>query len=248
VRAKYDLSSLKVAIHGAAPCAIPIKEQMIAWWGEVLFEYYTGTECNGYASCTSAEWLQRKGTVGRATLGELRILDENGKVLPAGREGGIYFANGPAFEYHNDPKKTAESRSAEGWTTLGDIGYVDEDGWLFLTDRKAHTIISGGVNLYPQETENVLITHPKVADVAVIGVPNEDFGEEMKAVVQLVDPAQAGPELAAELIAFCRSRLSPFKCPRSVDFDANLPRQPTGKLYKRLIKERYWAGRASKII
>jgi long-chain acyl-CoA synthetase len=248
VRAKYDLSSLKVAIHGAAPCAIPIKEQMIAWWGEVLFEYYTGTECNGYASCTSAEWLQRKGTVGRATLGELRILDENGKVLPAGREGGIYFANGPAFEYHNDPKKTAESRSAEGWTTLGDIGYVDEDGWLFLTDRKAHTIISGGVNLYPQETENVLITHPKVADVAVIGVPNEDFGEEMKAVVQLVDPAQAGPELAAELIAFCRSRLSPVKCPRSVDFDANLPRQPTGKLYKRLIKERYWAGRASKII
>ncbi len=248
VRAKYDVSSLKVAIHGAAPCAIPVKEQMIAWWGPVLFEYYTGTECNGYTSCDSAEWLQRKGTVGRATLGELRILAEDGKVLPPGEIGTIYFANGPTFEYHNDPKKTAESRSAEGWTTIGDIGYVDHDGWLYLTDRKAHTIISGGVNLYPQETENVLITHPKVADVAVIGVPNEDFGEEMKAVVQPVEAAQAGPELAEELIAYCRTRLSPLKCPRSIDFDANLPRQPTGKLYKRLIKERYWQGRASRII
>ena len=237
-----------MAIHGAAPCAIPVKEQMIAWWGPVLFEYYTGTECNGYTSCDSAEWLQRKGTVGRATLGELRILGEDGKVLPPGETGTIYFANGPTFEYHNDPKKTAESRSPEGWTTLGDIGYVDHDGWLYLTDRKAHTIISGGVNLYPQETENVLITHPKVADVAVIGVPNEDFGEEMKAVVQPVDPAQAGPELAEELIAYCRTRLSPLKCPRSVDFDANLPRQPTGKLYKRLIKDRYWQGRASRIV
>ena len=248
VRAKYDVSSLKVAVHGAAPCAIPVKEQMIDWWGPVLFEYYTGTECNGYTSCDSAEWLQRRGTVGRATLGEVRILDEDGKVLPAGETGTIYFANGPAFEYHNDPKKTAESRSAEGWTTLGDIGYVDEEGWLYLTDRKSHTIISGGVNLYPQETENILITHPKVADVAVIGVPNEDFGEEMKAVVQLVDPAGAGPELAEELIAVCRARLSPFKCPRSVDFDAELPRQPTGKLYKRLIKDRYWQGRVSRIV
>jgi long-chain acyl-CoA synthetase len=248
VRAKYDVSSLKVAIHGAAPCAIPVKEQMIAWWGPVLFEYYTGTECNGYTSCDSAEWLQRKGTVGRATLGELRILGEDGKILLPGEVGTIYFADGPTFEYHNDPKKTAESRSPEGWTTLGDIGYVDQDGWLYLTDRKAHTIISGGVNLYPQETENVLITHPMVADVAVIGVPNEDFGEEMKAVVQPVDPAQAGPELAEELIAYCRTRLSPLKCPKSVDFDANLPRQPTGKLYKRLIKDRYWQGRASRII
>lgn len=248
VRARYDVSSLKVAIHGAAPCAIPVKEQMIDWFGPVLFEYYTGTECNGYTSCDSKEWLARKGTVGRATLGELRILDDDGKVLLPGKEGTIYFANGPAFEYHNDPEKTAASRSSEGWTTLGDIGYVDEEGWLFLTDRKAHTIISGGVNLYPQETENVLITHPKVADVAVIGVPNDDFGEEMKAVVQLVDPAAAGPALAEELIAFCRTRLSPLKCPRSVDFDDNLPRQPTGKLYKRLIKDRYWQGRGSRII
>lgn len=248
VRARYDVSSLKVAIHGAAPCAIPVKEQMIEWWGPVLYEYYTGTECNGYTSCDSTEWLARKGTVGRATLGELRIVGEAGDVLPAGEPGTIYFANGPSFEYHNDPAKTAESRSPEGWTTLGDIGYVDEDGWLFLTDRKAHTIISGGVNLYPQETENILITHPLVADVAVIGVPNEDFGEEVKAVVQLVDPGDAGPAIAQELIAFCRERLSPFKCPRSVDFDANLPRQPTGKLYKRLIRERYWQGRASRII
>ena len=248
VRARYDVSSLKVAIHGAAPCAIPVKQQMIDWWGPVLYEYYTGTECNGYTSCDSTEWLARKGTVGRSTLGELRILGENGEVLAAGEPGTIYFANGPAFAYHNDPVKTAESRSPEGWTTLGDIGYVDAEGWLFLTDRKAHTIISGGVNLYPQETENVLITHPGVADVAVIGVPNDDFGEEMKAVVQLVDPAQAGPAIAQELIAFCRERLSPLKCPRSVDFDTNLPRQPTGKLYKRLIRDRYWQGRTSRII
>ena len=248
VRARYDVSSLKVALHGAAPCSVAVKEQMIAWWGPILYEYYTGTECNGYTSCTSAEWLQRKGTVGRATLGELRILDEQGNVLPPGREGLIYFADGPSFEYHNDPVKTAESRSRQGWTTLGDIGYVDDDGWLFLTDRKAHTINSGGVNLYPQETENVLIEHPKVADVAVIGVPNEEFGEEVKAVVQPVDPASAGAELAAELMAYCRSRLSPLKCPKSVDFDSNLPRQPTGKLYKRLIKERYWQGRATRII
>jgi long-chain acyl-CoA synthetase len=248
VRAQYDVSSLRVAIHGAAPCAIPVKEQMIEWWGPVLYEYYTGTECNGYTSCDSAEWLARKGTVGRATLGEVRILGENGDVLPNGEPGTIYFANGPTFEYHNDPVKTAESRSPEGWTTLGDIGYVDGEGWLFLTDRKAHTIISGGVNLYPQETENVLITHPRVADVAVIGVPNDDFGEEMKAVVQLVDPAEAGPAIAQELIAFCRERLSPLKCPRSVDFDASLPRQPTGKLYKRLIRDRYWQGRTSRII
>jgi long-chain acyl-CoA synthetase len=248
VKAKYDVSSLKVAIHGAAPCAIPVKEQMIAWWGEVLFEYYTGTECNGYTSCTSAEWLERKGTVGRATLGEVRILDESGVMLLPGETGAIYFAGGPSFEYHNNPEKTAQSRSPEGWTTLGDIGFLDEEGYLYLTDRKAHTIISGGVNLYPQETENVLITHPKVADVAVIGVPNDDFGEEMKAVVQLSDPAAAGPELADELIAFCRARLSPLKCPRSIDFDANLPREPTGKLYKRLIKDRYWHGRASRII
>ncbi|WP_428672463.1 AMP-binding protein [Reyranella sp.] len=248
VRARYDVSSLRVAIHGAAPCAVPVKEQMIDWWGPVLYEYYTGTECNGYTSCDSAEWLARKGTVGRATLGELRILGENGDVLPAGEPGTIYFADGPSFEYHNDPVKTAESRSAEGWTTLGDIGYVDGEGWLFLTDRKAHTLISGGVNLYPQETENVLITHPKVADVAVIGVPHDDLGEEMKAVVQLVDPAEAGPVLARELIAFCRERLSPLKCPKSVDFEPNLPRQPTGKLYKRLIRDRYWQGRSSRII
>jgi long-chain acyl-CoA synthetase len=248
VRARYDVASLEVAIHGAAPCAVPVKQQMIDWWGPVLYEYYTGTECNGYTSCDSAEWLARRGTVGRATLGELRILGDDGKVLPPGEPGVIYFANGPSFEYHNDPVKTAESRSPEGWTTLGDIGYVDAEGWLFLTDRKSHTIISGGVNLYPQETENVLITHPRVADVAVIGVPNDDFGEEMKAVVQLVDPGEAGSEIAQELIAFCRERLSPLKCPRTVDFDASLPRQPTGKLYKRLIRERYWQGRTSRII
>jgi acyl-CoA synthetase (AMP-forming)/AMP-acid ligase II len=160
----------------------------------------------------------------------------------------VYFANGPGFEYHNDPEKTRSSRNEKGWSTLGDIGYVDRDGYLYLTDRKAHMIISGGVNIYPQETENVLITHPKVADVAVIGVPNEDFGEEVKAVVQPVDMADAGSELASELMDYCRQRLADLKCPRSVDFEAELPRHPTGKLYKRLLKDRYWKGHKTRIV
>ncbi len=247
-RKKYDTSSLKIAIHAAAPCPVQVKEQMIAWWGPILFEYYAGTEGNGFVACGSQEWLSHKGTVGRALLGELHILGEDGREQPVGEPGTIYFANGPVFEYHNDSKKTAESRTPAGWSTLGDVGYVDAEGYLYLTDRKAHMIISGGVNIYPQEAENLLVTHPKVADVAVIGVPNEDFGEEVKAVVQPVTMAEAGPELAEELIAFCRQHLSPIKCPRTVDFEAELPRHPTGKLYKRLIKDRYWVGHGSRII
>ena len=167
---------------------------------------------------------------------------------PTGEPGTIYFANGPEFQYHNDPKKTADARNDKGWSTLGDVGYVDKDGYLYLTDRKAFMIISGGVNIYPQEAENVLINHPKVADVAVFGVPNEDFGEEVKAVIQPMDWADATPALAAELIAYCREHLSQIKCPRSVDFERELPRHPTGKLYKRLLRDRYWGNRESKIV
>jgi long-chain acyl-CoA synthetase len=246
-RRKYDHSSLKVVIHAAAPCPILVKEQMIAWWGPKIYEYYAGTEGNGFCAINSEEWLAHKGSVGRALIGKIHILDDNGNELPTGEAGTIFFEGGAPFEYHNDPEKTKGSRSAQGWSTLGDIGYVDGEGFLYLTDRKANMIISGGVNIYPQEAENLLATHPKVQDVAVFGVPNEDFGEEVKAVVQPVDMKMAGPELAAELIEYCRQRLSPIKCPRSIDFDAELPRHPTGKLYKRLIKDRYWVGHSKRI-
>ncbi len=248
-RAQYDLSSLQVAIHAAAPCPVAVKQQMIAWWGPVLWEYYAGTEGNGVTMCNSAQWLAHPGTVGKAVIGELKICDdESGAELPAGQSGTIYFANGRPFAYHNDPAKTAGSTHPKGWTTLGDVGFVDTEGYLYLTDRKAYMIISGGVNIYPQEAENVLINHPAVADVAVLGVPNEDFGEEVKAVVQPRDMREAGPELEAALIAYCREHLSHIKCPKSVDFEAELPRHPTGKLYKRLLKDRYWAGHGSNII
>ncbi len=243
-RTRYRHDSLKVAIHAAAPCPVQVKEGMIDWWGPVLYEYYAGTEGNGFVACNSADWLAHRGTVGRALVGEIRILDDAGNVVPAGETGTIYFANGPAFEYHNDPAKTASARNAQGWSTLGDVGHVDAEGYLYLTDRKHFMIISGGVNIYPQEVENLLVTHPKVADVAVIGVPNEEFGEEVKAVVQPADPGAAGPALAEELIAYCRANLSHIKCPRSVDFEAELPRSPTGKLYKRLLRDRYWKGGA----
>ncbi|MBP0630985.1 AMP-binding protein [Cupriavidus sp. AcVe19-1a] len=249
-REAYDVSSLRVAIHAAAPCPVQVKEAMIAWWGPVIWEYYAGTEGNGVTVVSTQEWLQRKGTVGRAMVGKLRICGPDGELQPPGEPGTIYFAEGRPFEYHNDPAKTAESRHPQhpDWSTIGDVGYADADGYLFLTDRKANMIISGGVNIYPQEAENLLMTHPKVLDVAVIGVPNEDFGEEVKAVVQPADMAQAGPELAAELIAFCRANLSTIKCPRSVDFESELPRLPTGKLLKRLLRDRYWAGHGNKLV
>lgn len=249
-RERYDLSSLRFAVHAAAPCPVQVKEQMIGWWGPIIWEYYAGTEGNGSTSVDSQEWMARKGTVGRASIGTLRICDDGGEVLPPGEPGIIYFADGRSFQYHNDPDKTAQARHPHqaGWTTLGDIGYLDADGYLFLTDRQANMIISGGVNIYPQEAENLLMTHPKVLDVAVIGVPNDDFGEEVKAVVQPLDMAQAGPALAEELVAFCRAQLSAIKCPRSVDFVPELPRLPTGKLLKRLLRDRYWEGRGSKLV
>jgi long-chain acyl-CoA synthetase len=247
VRAAYDLSSLRCAIHAAAPCPVPVKEQMIAWLGSVLWEYYAGTEGNGITMVGAADWLTHKGTVGRAMIGELRICDDEGNELPVGEEGTVFFANGKPFAYHNDADKTAQSRNRHGWTTLGDVGRVDAEGYLYLTDRKAYMIISGGVNIYPQETENLLVTHPEVVDVAVFGVPDEEFGEQVKAVVQPRDMARAGPALEAELIGWCRERLAHIKCPRSIDFEAELPRHPTGKLYKRLLRDRYWQGRSTRI-
>jgi acyl-CoA synthetase (AMP-forming)/AMP-acid ligase II len=247
-RARYDLSSLRVAIHAAAPCPISLKEQMIAWWGPVLYEYYAGTEANGFTSIGSEDWLAHKGSVGKPLGGEIHILDDTGQELPQGEPGLIYFGGTGEFEYHGDPEKTAAARTEQGWSTIGDVGYLDEDGYLYLTDRKADMIISGGVNIYPQEAENVLAGHPKLLDVAVFGVPNPEFGEEVKAVVQPVDMADAGPELEQELIAYCRQRLAKIKCPRSVDFEPKLPRSATGKLFRRLLRERYWRGHESRIV
>lgn len=243
-RTRYDLSSLKVAVHAAAPCPIEIKRRMLDWWGPVIYEYYAGTEGNGFTSITPEEWLENPGSVGRAMLGEPHILDDDGNELPIGEPGGVYFANGMPFEYHNDPDKSASVRNAAGWSTLGDVGYLNERGYLFLTDRKAYTIISGGVNVYPQEVEDLLLLHPAVADAAVFGVPNEELGEEVKAVVQLAEGIAPSRELAAELIAYCKANLSSIKCPKSVDFEAELPRHPTGKLYKRILRDRYWPSRA----
>jgi long-chain acyl-CoA synthetase len=216
----------------------------------VLHEYYAGTEGNGFVYCDSEGWLAHRGTVGRPLLGEVHIVDDDGEELPAGEPGTVYFGGGADFSYHNDPDKTAAAHDSRGrgWTTLGDVGYVDDDGYLYLTDRRAYMIITGGVNVYPQEAENVLAMHPRVADVAVLGVPNDDFGEEVKAVVEPLSMDDAGPELERELIAYCREHLADVKCPRTVDFLPELPRHPTGKLYKRLLKDEYWAGHASRIV
>jgi len=249
VRARYDTSSLECIVHAAAPCPVHVKRAMIDWLGPIITEYYAATEANGFTFCDSADWLAHPGTVGKALLGDLLILDENGNECPAGVDGTIWFRGATAFRYFDDPVKTAESRTADGTaSTVGDVGHVDADGYLYLTDRKTFMIISGGVNIYPQETENLLSAHPAVLDVAVIGVPNEDLGEEVKAVVQLVDPARAGPDLAQELISFCRDRQAHFKCPKTVDFVSELPRSETGKLYKRVLREAYWAGHQTSIV
>jgi fatty-acyl-CoA synthase/long-chain acyl-CoA synthetase len=245
VRQAYDVSSLKGAIHAAAPCPVDVKAKMIEWWGPKLIEYYAGSEGNGVTVSTSQQWLEHRGTVGRAVVGKIKILDDNDEELSTGQIGTVYFADAPVFSYHNDPEKTKRAFNAKGWSTLGDVGYLDGDGFLYLTDRKSYMIISGGVNIYPQETEDVLITHPQVADVAVFGVPNEEMGEEVKAVVQPHDMACAGKELEAELMLFCRKHLSPIKCPKSIDFEAELPRTPTGKLVKRHLRDRYWPKQAA---
>jgi long-chain acyl-CoA synthetase len=249
VRAAADLSSLEIIVHAAAPCPVPVKEQMIEWFGPILLEYYAATEGNGCTFITSEDWLAHRGSVGRAVLSEIHILDDDGKECPTGTPGTIWFAGATDFEYFGDPDQTASTRRDDGKTsTVGDVGYLDADGYLFLTDRKAHMIISGGVNIYPQETENLLVTHPSVLDAAVIGVPNEDLGEEVKAVVQPVDGVVGDEALERQLIAFCREHLAHFKCPRSVDFVDELPRLPTGKLYKGVLRDRYWADHDTLIV
>jgi long-chain acyl-CoA synthetase len=248
VRARYDVSSMRSAVHAAAPCPVPVKEQMIAWWGPIIHEYYAGTEGNGFCYISSQDWLTHKGSVGKAVIAEIRICGEDGEPLPPRNEGVVYFANGPALSYHNAPEKVKEGTNKYGWTTLGDVGWVDEEGFLYLTDRKSFMIISGGVNIYPQEIENLLVTHPKVADAAVVGAPDEEMGEKVVAVVQPLEPKSGGPELAAELSAFLRSQLSHVKTPRVIDFMDELPRHPTGKLYKRLIRDAYWGNKDSRIV
>lgn len=247
VRRGYDVSSLRCVIHAAAPCPVDVKHQMMDWFGPIIHEYYGGTE--GFAGTVIGpqEWLAHPGSVG-IPMAPVHVVGDDGQELPIGQAGELYFEGGPEFEYFKDPAKTASVYNDRGWRSLGDMGYVDEDGYMYLTDRATFTIVSGGVNIYPQEAENLLIMHPKLVDAAVFGVPNAEFGEEVKAVVQPVAGFDPGPDFEAELIAYCRAHLAGYKCPRTVEFDPELPRDPNGKLYKRRIRERYWQGRASRIV
>ena len=252
-RSRYDLSSHRSAVHAAAPCPIEVKQKMLEWWGPIVWEYYSATEGMGATAVSPQDWLARPGTVGRTLLGPIHICDDDGNVLGPGNIGTVWFAprdgaTNAGFSYHNDAAKTAEAVDARGWATVGDMGYLDDEGFLFLTDRKTFMVVSGGVNIYPQETENLLITHPAVYDVAVFGIPDEEMGERVHAVVQPIDMNTAGPDLERDLLAFCREHLAGYKCPRRIDFDPDLPRQPTGKLYKRLIRDRYWGNKTSRIV
>jgi long-chain acyl-CoA synthetase len=247
VRERYDISSLQCVLHAAAPCPIEVKHRMMDWFGPILYEYSGGTEGFAGATIGPQEWLAHPGSVGKP-LTAVHVVGYDGEELPAGEAGEIYFEGGPDFEYFKDPEKTASVANERGWRTLGDVGYVDEDGYLYLTDRSTFMIVSGGVNIYPQEAENLLVMHPKLVDAAVFGVPNDEFGEEVKAVVQPADGIMPGPALEAELIEYCRAHLAAYKCPRTIEFDRQLPRDPNGKLYKRRIRERYWQGRTSRIV
>lgn len=235
LRHGYDLSSHRLAVHAAAPCPPDIKRAMLDWWGPIVHEYYSGTEGNGQTAIGPGEWLAHPGSVGRPVMGAVHIVDDHGIELPAGETGRVFFSGGARFEYYKDPVKTAAAYDHRGWSTLGDIGHVDEDGYLYLTDRAAHMIISGGVNIYPREVEDVLVSHPAVRDAAVFGIPDAEFGEQVKAAVELAEPVSA-----AALIDWCRSRLAHLKCPRSIDFHDALPRHQTGKLYKEALKRAYW--------
>ena len=237
---RYDLSSMSTVIHAAAPCPVEVKRAMIEWWGPIIFEYYAGSEGVAWCAATSEEWLEHPGTVGRPIIGIVHVLGEDGAELSTGEVGQLWFESGVVFEYHNDPEKTAAAFNEQGWSTLGDVGYLDDDGYVYLTDRVSHTIISGGVNIYPQEVENVLAMHPAVVDVAVFGVPDDEFGEAVKAVVQLTPGYVGDDECASAIISYCRERLAGFKCPRSVDFVDELPRLPSGKLLKRKLRQLYW--------
>ena len=244
-RHRYDLSSHQRALHAAAPCPVPVKQAMIEWWGPIVNEYYAGSESIGMTMVRSPDWLTHPGTVGRAIFGKLHIVGPDGEEVPAGTDGLIYFENDILPTYHNDPDKTADAMHPKGWMTLGDIGHVDAEGFLYLTDRKSHMIISGGVNIYPQEIENLLVTHPKVMDAAVIGAPEPELGEQVVAVVQPVDMADAGPELEQELRDFLAPQLSRIKMPRLFDFRPELPREANGKLYKRELRDEYAARAAA---
>jgi fatty-acyl-CoA synthase len=239
VRKSYDVSSLRRVVHAAAPCPVDIKKQMIQWWGPIVDEYYASSEAAGASFIRAEDWLDHPGSVGRPLVGIPHILDENGQELPAGVPGEIYYEGGYSFEYLKDDAKTAAARDTHGWVTVGDIGYLDADGYLYLTDRRHHMIISGGVNIYPQEAEDLLITHPKVLDAAVFGIPDDEMGQAVKGVVQTVDPADANDGFAAELLDWLRNRLAHYKCPRSLSFEAQLPRTDTGKLYKQQLVARY---------
>jgi acyl-CoA synthetase (AMP-forming)/AMP-acid ligase II len=239
-RTTSDLSSLRVAVHAAAPCPIEVKHQMLEWWGPIVHEYYAGSEGNGFCYASPEDWLDHPGTVGKPVMGTVHVLDDEGNEVDTGETGQIWFESDTVFEYHNDSEKTAAAFNDRGWSSLSDVGHVDGDGFVYLTDRASHMIISGGVNIYPQEVENELAVHPAVVDVAIIGVPNDDFGEEVKAVVVASDPTAAGPALGQELITYCRERLAKYKCPVTVDFVDSLPRLPTGKLLKRELRQRYW--------
>lgn len=241
-RNRYDLTSHRVAIHAAAPCPIEVKQAMIEWWGPILHEFYASTEGMGITLINSEQWLKKPGSVGKAGMGILHICDDAGKDVPTGDIGTVFFERDVLpFTYHNDPEKTKAAQHPDNptWTTAGDVGRVDEDGDLFLTDRKAFMIISGGVNIYPQEVENVLTLHPKVLDIAVIGIPDAEMGEQVKAVVQPAPGEVGGPELERELIDFVRDRIAHFKAPRTVDFVEELPRTPTGKLQKAKLRAQY---------
>ena len=241
MRERYDLSSLQFVIHGTGRCAPEVKREIIDWFGPIVHEQYGGSEGNGLCVIGPEEWLQRPGSVGKAAVGRLRIVGDDGGEVPAGEDGLVYFEGGPRFDYRNDPEKTRAGYSQQGWSTLGDIGHVDEDGYLYLTDRLSNMIISGGVNIYPQEAENILISHPEVLDAGVFGVPDAEFGETVIAAVHLVDPTLESAAVEQALIEHCRERLSSVKCPRRILFTTELPRHETGKIYKRLLVERYAA-------
>lgn len=241
VRNSFDLTSLQRVVHAAAPCPVGIKRAILQWWGPIVDEYYAASEAVGASFITASEWLQRPGSVGRPLVGTPHIVDEHGLELPAGEVGDIYYEGGHSFSYLNDAAKTASARDDRGWTTVGDVGYLDDDGYLYLTDRRHHVIISGGVNIYPQETEDILISHPQVMDAAVFGIPDDEMGQSVKAVVHTVDPADASEAFADELLTWLRDRLAHYKCPRSVSFEGSLPRSDAGKLYKRQLVEKYSA-------
>jgi long-chain acyl-CoA synthetase len=247
VKGRHDVSSTRHMVHAAAPCPVDVKRRMLEWWGPVIYEYYAASEGGG-TLVTPEQWLQYPGTVGSAwPTSEIRILDDDGNPQPAGTPGTVYMKLGTQdFEYHGDKKKTDANRR-DGFFTVGDVGYLNEDGFLFLCDRKIDMIISGGANIYPSEIESVLLTHPKVGDAAVFGIPDEDWGEQVKAVIEPAPGVEAGPALAEEITAFCRERIAKFKIPKSIDFIDEMPRDPNGKLYKRKLRDPYWEGRTRAI-